>query len=857
MSTQALLQEDKTLETDQSARRFRVGGMDCPACAKTIESGVVRLEGVEHCEVDYGQEELVVQGNVDPKALADRLTNLGFHLVVDDAPSAVKTGSGKTTETSLFAFLLSHPEARLALIATPLILPGLIGEEILGQDWPWAATLAGIAALLAGAPVLKRAYRAIRYARKVDFHVLMFIAAVGALIIGAWTEAGMLMVLFGIGEALEAYSARRARDAVRGLMQLAPSEALRMRRPENPIDPTESLPGEPAGLITLEEIGLSSGATIPMAIADSESSPDPKSIQTSGEPSSCCSSATPSASPTTSTGCCDATSDSPAGETWESVSVSELLVGDRILIRPGMRVPADARIIEGASSLDESSVSGESLPVDKDQGDLILAGTVNGDGALEALVERPAGDSTIQRIAKMVEAAESQRAPTERFVDRFAASYTPFVAVVALLTASIPPLAFGAPFLATADHSGWLYRALALLVVACPCALVIGTPAALISAVAGGARRGVLFRGSVVVEQLSKVKVLAFDKTGTLTRGQPSVVAARSIDCRDPESGESRPHGLEVTCEACDDLFALVGAVEERSEHPMAHALRQEAERRGVAARYKASSVRALQGVGVMGTVEDRDVLVASHHHFDAGIEHPPEDCEAAEADSNQGRTALMVSAGDRYQGRISVEDALREESSSVIARLRDQGMSRLLMLTGDQRPAGERVARAVGIELADLNAGLLPADKLQIVESLQQNMGSVAMVGDGINDTPALAAADVGIAVADHKTTAQALEVADLTLAGGSLERLPYAIDLSRKAMQAVRRNAALAIGIKLAFLLTLMAGFGTMWMAVIADVGTTLLVTLLGMRLLNFEESQSSRNASKVKAVLSSSNA
>ena len=833
-SQEAMSQQESPLVSDLLAQRFPVAGMDCPACAKTIESGVVRLDGVEQCEVDYGQAELVVQGNVDPEILAKRVSNLGFQLTIDGTESETDVGGDQEGETKLFSFLLSHPEARLALFATPLILPGLIGEEILGQDWPWAATLAGLAAILAGAPVLKRAYRAIRYARKVDFHVLMFIAALGALIIGAWTEAGMLMVLFGIGEALEAYSARRARDAVRGLMQLAPSEALRLRSSSS----DSALPAaEPAGLISLDEIGISSSSVIPLTILESVPAADLNTLQSPDETTSCCTPDPADDSSDKTGACCKTTSSTPTGETWESVSVSDLLVGDRILVRPGMRVPADARIIEGASSLDESSVSGESLPVDKVLGDLILAGTVNGDGALEALVERPAGDSTIQRIAKMVEAAESQRAPTERFVDRFSAVYTPFVGIVALLTASIPPLLFDAPFLATADHNGWLYRALALLVVACPCALVIGTPAALISAVAGGARRGVLFRGSVVVEQLSKVQVLAFDKTGTLTRGQPSVVAARALDCRDPESGESRPHGFEVTCEACDDLFALVGAVEERSEHPMAHALRQEAERRGVAARYKASGVRALQGVGVTGTVEDQDVLVASHRHFDAGIAHPPEDCQAAEADADQGRTALMVSADDRYQGRISVEDELREESSSVIARLRDQGMSRLLMLTGDQRVAGERVARAVGIELADLNAGLLPADKLQIIETLQENLGGVAMVGDGINDTPALAAADVGIAVADNKTTAQALEVADLTLAGGSLDRLPYAIDLSRRAMQAVRRNAALAIGIKLAFLITLMAGFGTMWMAVIADVGTTVLVTLLGMRLLNFE--------------------
>jgi Cd2+/Zn2+-exporting ATPase len=398
--------------------------------------------------------------------------------------------------------------------------------------------------------------------------------------------------------------------------------------------------------------------------------------------------------------------------------------------------------------------------------------------------------------------------------------------VLSALTMIVPPLLFGQPFLNPPEGGfGWLYRGLAMLVVACPCALVISTPVSVISALSNAARSGLLIKGGAALEALSRVRAVAFDKTGTLTAGAPQVVAVRSADCRNP---------ADELCAPCAEVLALANAVERRSEHPLARAIVRASEERGLAQRYPpAVGVMALTGQGVRGDVGGRSVLIGSHAAFEGAIAHPEAHCVAARQEAALGHTAVLVSADAHYLGMISLADTVRPSSKAAVAALRAAGLRAVVMLSGDDEATARRVGDEIGV--TDVRAGLLPAHKLALVEDLQRQYGPIAMVGDGINDTPALAAASVGIAIGgSHGGSAQAMETADVTLMSDDLGRLPFLLRLARAMMATIYANVALSIGVKLAFLALVLLGAGTMWMAVLADVGVALLVTLNGMRLL-----------------------
>ncbi len=776
-------------EKDPNPRFFDVVGMDCPSCARNLEAGLGRLDGVTSCRVNYGTRKMELEGDAAREAIAERVKALGYELV---EPGAGVSSASAAARGGLWAYLASRPEGRLAAIGLPLIVPGLLLGELTGREAPlWASALALLAAVLTGGPVVRAGWRSLRFGRAIDMSVLMSIAGLGAVAIGAWVEAGMLMTLFAIGEALEGYTADRARQAVQSLLEAAPSDATRIRR---------------AGQGALE-----------LSMIE------------------------------------------------EDVDIDDLVPGDVILVRPGGRIPVDGRILAGASAVDEAALTGEPLPVTRGEGDALRAGTVNGEGALEVEVLRPASESTLARIVAMVEQAQAREAPSQRIIDRFAAVYTPAVVVLAAATVLLPPLVFGQPLLDPPDGGrGWLYRGLALLVVACPCALVIGAPVATISAIANAARHGVLFKGGAVLERLAEVRALAFDKTGTLTLGKPTVVALQSVGCPVGghglvENGDSMaadgrftvadriaaggrvadtsasPATLALACEPCDMLLGMAGAVERRSQHPAARAVVAEAHRRGVEDRFApAESVESLTGMGVRGAVAGRPVTVASHRYFDQGLPHDDEHCAAADREIQAGNSPILVSAGQTYLGRITIADRVRESSRQSLDRLRELGLGEQVMLTGDVRPGAERVARTVGLDAERVRAELLPEEKLKAIDDLRRQHGPVAMVGDGMNDAPALAAADVGIAVAGPEGTAQAMETADITLMAGDLHQLPFAFRVARAGRRGVIFNVVLALAIKFAFVLLVLAGLGTMWMAVLADVGATVLVTLLGMRLL-----------------------
>ena len=749
-----------------------ISGMDCADCARTIQTGVSRLDGVESCAVNFAAARLNVSGSVTAEAVTARVRQLGYDIGQEAAPGAPVT----PPPANFFGFLLQSQETRLALLAALFILPGLLFNEFLPmlgvEHWLFDVTSL-LAMLLAGYPIARSGWRALRINRQITINGLMTIAAIGAVFIGAYSEAGLVMVLFALGEALEGYTVERSRHSIRSLLEVAPAEAIVLH-------PCMDCQGHQGKQM------------------------DDGTPYTSGPCPWC-------------------------GSHEESVPVASLAIGATVLVKPGERIPVDGRVLAGASAVNQAPITGESVPVEKTPGDELFAGSINGQAALEVEVTRLAADNTLSRMIRMVEDAQEQRAPAQRFVDRFAEVYTPLVVVLAALTAALPPLFWDAPFWNTADGGqGWLYRGLALLVVACPCALVISTPVTIISTISNAARNGVLIKGGAFLEAMAGIRAIAFDKTGTLTAGRPAVVTVRSINCTSPAQGSCAP------CTPCADLLALAAAVEQRSEHPLARAV-VSASQLFPNPYPVAEGVTALVGAGVSGAVNGRPVLVGSHAYFEANVPHGLEQCAQIDAASGLGQTPLLVSAGAEYQGYITVADEVRESSRRVLGELRLAGMEHLVMLTGDNPATANHIAAQVGV--TDVRAGLLPEQKAGAIQELLSRFGPTAMVGDGINDAPALATATVGIAMgAAGGGTAQAMETADIALMGNDLSRLPFLVGLSRAAMQTVRVNVALSIGIKLVFLLLVLAGWGSMWLAVLADVGASVLVTLNGMRLLGW---------------------
>jgi Cd2+/Zn2+-exporting ATPase len=491
----------------------------------------------------------------------------------------------------------------------------------------------------------------------------------------------------------------------------------------------------------------------------------------------------------------------------QRVAAESVRIGERIRVRPGEKLPLDGRVVAGDSDVNQAPITGESLPVEKRPGDEVFAGSINGHGALEVETTRLARDTTLARIIHLVETAQAQRAPAQSFVDRFARVYTPAVIGLAVLVAIVPPLA------GWGSWGEWFYRALVLLVIACPCALVIATPVAVVSALAGGARRGVLIKGGLYLERLARVQAVAFDKTGTLTYGRPAV--AEVI----PAPGHTS-----------DDVLRCAAAVNRHSEHPIGRAIAREAEHRGVTAP-QVRAFRVLPGLGAEAELEGREVLVGSRRLMSERGVSLDGFAVALSAARVSGATPTLVSYDRRPVGVIALADVPREAARDVVDLMRAAGVRHIEMLTGDGAAAAARIGEAVGV--GAVRAELLPADKVAAVRELQRQWTTVAMVGDGINDAPALAAADVGIVMGAAGSDA-ALETADVALMGDELARLPYALRLGRAAMRTIQINIALALVVKLAFLVLAVAGVTSLWLAILADTGTSLLVIAYGLRLL-----------------------
>jgi Cd2+/Zn2+-exporting ATPase len=489
------------------------------------------------------------------------------------------------------------------------------------------------------------------------------------------------------------------------------------------------------------------------------------------------------------------------------VSVDDVRIGDVIVVRPGEKIPLDGRVRAGDSHVNESPVTGESLPVEKLPGAEVFAGTINGRGALEVDVTRLGRDSTIARVVHLVERAQAQRAPSQTFVDRFARIYTPAVLVLAVLVTILGPLLLGG------GVREWVYRSLVLLVISCPCALVISTPVSIVSALAAAARKGVLIKGGARLELLAAVRCIAFDKTGTLTHGRLRVVDVASTN------------GL-----APPEVLRLAASLESRSEHPIGRAIVGQAidERLALVG---ADGFQALPGRGAEGQVGVERVIVGNHRLFEERGLCSTRAHAQLEAMTAQGCSTVLVAKGSETVGLIGVADEPRASARAVVEMLREQGIEHVVLLTGDHEAAARALAEAVGI--TEYRASLLPEDKVAAVQELKRRYGVLAMVGDGVNDAPALATADVGIAMGVAGTDA-ALETADVALMADELPKIPFAIRLSRAASRNIRVNIGFSLALKAAFLVMAIAGLATLWMSVVADMGASLIVIANALRLL-----------------------
>ena len=490
------------------------------------------------------------------------------------------------------------------------------------------------------------------------------------------------------------------------------------------------------------------------------------------------------------------------------VPATEVRVGKHIIIRPGDKVPLDGRVAAGESEVNQAPITGESIPVLKAEGDQVFAGTINGEGALDIVTTKAANDTTLAQIIRMVGSAQSRRAPSEQWVEKFARIYTPVVMALAVAIFLAPPL------LLAGAWDVWFYRALVLLVIACPCALVISTPVTIVAALAGAAKQGVLVKGGIHLETPAHLKAVAMDKTGTLTEGRPQVVEIVPLGGRNET-----------------DVLGLAAALEARSGHPIARAILAKAAELKIAAE-PAEGVQAIAGRGVTGRVAGRETWLGSRRYLEEQGINSDAVLLRADALSSAGRTIVGVGIGQEIWGLVAVADAVRPEARDIVTALHLAGIKHVVMLTGDNRATAEAIAKQTGID--EVRAELLPADKVAAVEDLVRRHGSVAMVGDGVNDAPAMGRANLGIAMGAMGSDA-AIETADVALMSDDLSKLPWLVRHSRATLAVIRQNVAFSIAVKLVFTALTVIGLASLWGAIAADVGASLLVVLNGLRLLN----------------------
>ena len=698
----------------EKTTRLSIAKMDCPTEEALIRKKLGTMAGVADLDFNLMQRTLSVRhaDQVLPDVLA-ALQALGFEAqVLDTAEAASPSASLVTTPTNWWPLGISFVTASAAEAVYWLHN---------GNHWS-VVVLALVAVFTGGLSTYKKGWIALKN-RNLNMNALMSIAVTGAMLIGHWPEAAMVMVLFALAEVIEAKSLDRARNAIRGLLDLTPEQA------------------------TVQQ----------------------------------------------------------ADGTWREVGAKQIAIGSRVRVKPGERIALDGEVLEGRSAVNQAPITGESLPVEKSPGNPVFAGTINESGSFEYRVTAVASNSTLARIIHAVEAAQGSRAPTQRFVDQFARWYTPIVFGVAIAVALLPPLFMGAAWL------DWIYRALVLLVVACPCALVISTPVSIVSGLAAAARHGILIKGGVYLEEGRKLRWLALDKTGTITHGKPA--QTDFVTWGNALASDSR---------------SIAASLAARSDHPVSKAVAQAAQTDGVAL-LDVAEFNALPGRGVQGQINGETYHLGNQRMLEELGQRTPELEQRIAALETMGKTVVMLVSAKGVHALFAVADTIKESSRSAIAELHALGIN-TMMLTGDNPHTAQAIAAQAGIDRAQGN--LLPDDKLREVELLAIK-GKVGMVGDGINDAPALARADIGFAMGAAGTDT-AIETADVALMDDNLGKIPTFVRLSRATAQVLMQNIVLALGIKAVFLVLTFTGQATMWMAVFADMGASLLVVGNGLRLL-----------------------
>jgi Cd2+/Zn2+-exporting ATPase len=686
---------------------YLLEGLDCADCAAKLEKKIAAVPGVVKAKVHFGTGKLVVEHSGAPSAILQTIEQSGYQISKD----------GNEDQRARF---WNDRKTRLTLLSG-FVLFAAVPADALHVPVAAVDTLYGAAILLGAYETTKNGLYALRKFT-FDTHLLMTVAALGAVAIGQWSEAATVVFLFSLGNALQRYTMDRTRQSIRSLMTLSPKNACVKQ------DGTEKL-----------------------------------------------------------------------------LPVEEVAPGARILIRPGERIPLDGIVTGGSSSVNQSTVTGEAVPVEKQAGDRLFAGTLNENGILEATVTKHYRDSTLARIIHLVEEAQAGKAPLQQFVDRFAKYYTPCVLAGAILLAFIPWLLFNQPL------DTWFYRALVLLVISCPCALVISTPVSIVSAIGHASRQGILIKGGTYLEQLANVKAIAFDKTGTLTYGRPAVTDIISLCDKAP-----------------DELLSYAVSMEQWSEHPLAKAIIAKG---GGLPLHPVTNVRIHPGKGIVGELDGTTLYAGNFRLFQdtniaSGVVR-----SATDKLEQQGKTAILLGTASELWGVIALSDTLRDTSTATIRQLRLAGIQNIVLLTGDNQYSG--TAAANRLKLDHVYSRLLPADKVAVIKNLKESFPGTVMVGDGVNDAPALATAAVGIAMGAIGSDT-ALETADIALMHDDLSKLPYLIRLSRKTIAIIKENVYFSLLVKLFFILATLWGFTNLWMAVFADTGAALLVIANGMRLM-----------------------
>ncbi|MBV4461441.1 heavy metal translocating P-type ATPase [Pseudomonas sp. COR58] len=708
----ALIRLSEAPSADARLSSFRIEAMDCPTEQTLIQNKLGKLAGIQQLEFNLINRVLGVTHTLaDTAPITEAIKSLGMQ--AEPLEAGVETPAPAPAKKHWWPLALSGVGALAAEVI-----------HFTNAAPTWVVAIVALVSILSGGlGTYKKGWIALKN-RNLNINALMSIAVTGAVLIGQWPEAAMVMFLFTVAELIEARSLDRARNAISGLMQMTPEQATVLQADGN----------------------------------------------------------------------------------WVEREVKGIDLGARVRVKPGERIALDGEVVSGRSTIDQAPITGESLPVEKTVGDKVFAGTINQAGSLEYTVTAAANHSTLARIINAVEQAQGARAPTQRFVDRFSKVYTPAVFILALAVAVIPPLFMGAAWF------DWIYRALVLLVVACPCALVISTPVTIVSGLAAAARKGILVKGGVYLEGGFKLDYVALDKTGTITHGKPVQTDYLALD---------------PTAEALAP--AIAAALAGRSDHPVSLAIANAAVDKNLTLPV-VDNFTALTGRGVKGEVDGQTYHLGNHRLVEELGLCSPQLEEKLFALEKQGKSVVLLLDRSGPLALFAVADTVKDTSREAIRQLHDLGV-KTLMLTGDNVHTAQAIAAQVGIDQA--KGDLLPTDKLQAIEGLYAQGHRVGMVGDGINDAPALARAEIGFAMAAAGTDT-AIETADVALMDDDLRKIPAFISLSRHTAAILKQNIALALVIKAIFLGVTFAGVATMWMAVFADMGVSLLVVFNGLRLL-----------------------